>query len=481
MNIQPFQSLVKEKCGLCFEEGKVAMLADGILARMSQLGMAIDTDYLACLRQNEAEFHSLVNLLTVNETYFFREPEHLNLLADKIMPEMLANKTPGDPVRILCAGCATGEEPYSIMMKLFEKYGPGIRELVSITGVDIDSVALGMAERGVYSGLSFRGFPDHLRHKYFEKSENDHYRVRNIIREKIGFRKMNLLNDPFSDMLGRLDAIFYRNVSIYFDPPTQLCIFNRLAALLREKGWLFVSATETLSHNHGVLPLVERDGIFCFQNKGKRNGDDQHKRAISSSAPAQRKKPSLAPLPPVSSKQRPDRRLSKLLSFEDALALAENKRYGEALGCLDTLLEQDRSSIKSYMLKAGVLINMKRLDDAERTCRQGIERQRWNLEGHLLLGLIAKLKGDSETAVQRFKEAVYIQSSCWLGHFYLAEVYGIRNESKQAIREYEIAIKLLSKDSPPDHGLTFFPLAFRPEQIKHLCLHNLNRLKKSTG
>ncbi len=483
MNIQPFQSLVKEKCGLCFEAEKAAVLNDSILARMTKRGMTRDTEYLACLRQDDNEFHSLVNLLTVNETYFFREPAHLDLLTEQLLPEMLPCKTPAEPVRILCAGCSTGEEPYSVMMKLFEKFGAGIRGLVSVIGVDIDSAALERAEQGVYSGFSFREFPKALRDKYFEEVGNDCYRVRDFIRERVSFRKLNLLSDLYPDILCGLDAIFYRNVSIYFDAPTQLSIFNRLAGLLKEKGWLFVSSTETLSHNHGILALIELEGVFCFQKSGTPGRGDR-KRPAGAGPEAGRIKevrPGLSafrPVPPALPKQAANRRQVKPLSFNDALALAGKKQYEESLQCLDLLLEQDQSFMKAYMLKAGVLINMKRLNEAEKVCKQSIERERWNLEGHLLLGLIAKLKSDHETAIKRFKEAVYIQSSCWLGHFYLAEIQVLRNETKQAIREYEIVTKLLSKGDLADHGLTFFPLAFPAEQIKHLCQHNLEKLRR---
>ncbi len=483
MNIQPFQSLVKEKCGLCFEAEKVAVLNDGILARMTQCGLTKDAEYLACLRWDDDEFHSLVNLLTVNETYFFREPAHLDLLADKLLPEMLACKTPSEPVRILCAGCSTGEEPYSVMMRLFEKFGPGIRGLVSIVGVDIDSAALSRAEQGVYSGLSFRDFPEVLRDKYFEKLGGDRYRVQDFLRERISFRKLNLLSDQYPDLLCGLDAIFYRNVSIYFDSPTQLSIFNRLSGCLRERGWLFVSSTETLSHQQGVLALVELNGVFCFQKNGALDKGDGKKHVGREPAgrepeavkrrDVRRDLSALRPAPAALPKQS---RPKQAVTFDDALSMARKKNYAESLKCLEQLLEQDPSLLKAYMLKAGVLINMKRLEEAEMVCNQGIARERWHLEGHLLLGLIAKLKNDHETALKRFKEAVYIQSSCWLGHFYLAEIQMARKETRQAIREYQIVTKLLDKGDLADHGLTFFPLAFPAEQIKHLCLFNLKKL-----
>ena len=172
MDIQPFKSIIKERSGLRFETEKEATLADGIRARMSQRGMMTDAEYLACLMRDEGEFHTLVNLLTINETYFLREPVHLDLLADRLLSTMLAERKPGEPIRILCAGCSTGEEPYSVMIKLLEKYGAGIKGLISIIGADIDSDALNRAKQGIYSGFSFRDFPVALREKYFEPTED---------------------------------------------------------------------------------------------------------------------------------------------------------------------------------------------------------------------------------------------------------------------------------------------------------------------
>lgn len=502
MDIQPFKSIVRERSGLCFETEKEATLADGIRARMSRRGMATDTEYLSCLMHDQDEFHFLVNLLTINETYFLREPVHLDLLANRLVSAMLAERKPEDTIRIFCAGCSTGEEPYSVMIKLLEKYGAGIRGLISIIGADIDSDAIGKAKQGVYSGFSFRDFPAALREKYFEPTEDGRHRIRDFVREKVEFMKLNLMSDRYPDLLCDIDVIFYRNVSIYFEPETQRSIFDKLAGRLREKGWLFVSATETLSHNHGVLPLVELDGVFCYQKNvelsigrrakqkplaGESSPAEARMKTVRSAAVTRPQSLMHVSRPPsaIQTARQADTTYDKTRtersSFKDALVLARNKNYDESLRCMDGLLEQDPSFIKGYILKAEILITMERLDEAERICLRSIEIDRWGMEGHLLLGMIAKLRNESEAAVKRFQEALYIQSSCWLGHFNLAEIYAVRGEVKNAFREYGIAINLLNKADGVNHGLPFFLLGFSVDQIKRLCQHNLLKLKQENA
>jgi chemotaxis protein methyltransferase CheR len=504
MNLEPFKDLIKENCGLCFQAEKEALLADNIRARMFGRGLSRESDYLASLQRDDNELHHLINLLTINETYFYREPVHLEILADRLFPAMLASGTPANPVRILCAGCSSGEEPYSVMITLLEKYGPGVSSLVSVIGADIDSSVLSKAQQGRYGPLSFRGFPGRLRDKYFEPAGDNHYTIRNFLKDAVQFMNVNLKKDLFPETLQNLDTIFYRNVSIYFEPETRRNIFDRLAGLLKEKGWLFVSSTETLSHNHGSLTLVELDGVFCYQKNIPLALTDR--RRPSSPSPEQpgaavkipvakpaaivprprpgpvQGLPAIQPVRPpatgtvLKAKPRTDRSI-----FDEALALAKNKNYEQALDRLGVLLKAEPSFVKGYLLKTGILINLKLLDEAERVGRHCIELDRWSLEGHLLLGLIARLQRDNQTAGQRFKEALYIQSSCWLAHFYLADIHNEVGERKNAVHEYETVVRLLAKGDLPAQGLTFFPLAFPAEQIVHLCHHNLKKLKQKTG
>jgi chemotaxis protein methyltransferase CheR len=490
----PFKNLIREKCGLCFEDIRTVSLREGIETRMSKSEVRSHTAYFELLFSDSNEFHRLINLLTINETYFFREPVHLQLLVKRILPALLADKKAGEKVRIVSAGCSTGEEPYSLAMAIMEEYGAEIRNFIAITGFDIDTDAIAGAEEGVFTAHSFRNFSADLQAKYFEQ-DGTLYRIRKTVRQKVGFLKHNLLSEEYPSALQAADVVFYRNVSIYFEPETQKNIFTKLAGILKEGGYLFVSSTETLSHNIGVLSLVEMDNMFLYRKSielalyERRNefrstdrgpsiaaplcAESPRAKSAASSRPV-RKRDAAAPI----CKTIKERRLDLHSLFDEALLMARAKQYDEALGRIRTLLEQDPSFVKAYMLKAGILVNMKRLDEAQGVCLQSIGMDQWCLEGYLILGLIAKIRNDDDEALKRFKEALYIQSSCWLAHFYLGDIYRSRGEWEKAGREYEIVAKLLKKGDLTDHGLTFFPLSFPVEQVVHLCAHNLAEIRK---
>lgn len=511
MDLAPFKGLIKEKCGLSFEDLRGGNLVTGICKRMSLKGMDSHGEYLECLMSDQEEFQLLVSLLTINETYFFREPAHIQLLTGRVLPEFLGGGRGAEKIRILSAGCSTGEEPYSLVMSIMEKYGLGIRDFVSVTGADIDDEALDKAKKGIFNSHSFRGVPDKLKEKYFEVCGDNKYRIRDLVRERVSFRKLNLLGDEYPPEFEGLDIIFYRNVSIYFESETQEKIFSKLAGLLREKGVLFVSSTETISHNSGILSLVEMDGQYFFRKDFQSAGGCRH--IPADPLPVKREMPVSPPVAQATALRRaalelagrgvmsaargvvPDKagvaaavmsRREEVVSgvkeqgvlFDEALSLAKEKKYDEALGLIDGMLGRDPSYVGAYMLKAGILLNMKRPEESQASCLQGIERDKWCVEAYLLLGLIARGGGDDETARMRFKEALYINPSIWPAHFYLAEIYREAGNAVKACREYEIVAKLLGKGNAEGHGFTFFPLSVPAHQIEHLCKHNISRLRK---
>ncbi|MGO9014930.1 MAG: CheR family methyltransferase [Dissulfurispiraceae bacterium] len=491
MNLIPFKNLIRDRCGLHFEDVRTASLSEGIRNRMEQKGMSSYPNYLDCLVYDQDEFQCLVNLLTVNETYFFREPGHLQLLTDRVIPELLATKKTGDKIRIISAGCSTGEEPYSLVIAVMEKYGAAANAFCTVIGADIDGDAVCKAEKGVYNTLSFRGLSDDLRERYFEPMPGNQHRIKDFIRERVEFRRLNLLSDDYPSEFSGADVIFYRNVSIYFEPDVQKHIFTKLAGILNENGYLFVSSTETLSHNIGVLSLVEINGIFLYEkhieiclDERRRQHAPKEKKEVVRERPERKSPPGNAgaaerkkALTSVLTRS-DDRRKDSPSLFDNVLSLAKEKRYEEALEKTESLIGQDPTFVKAYSLKAGILINMKRLEEAEAVCLMGIAKDLWCLEAYLLLGLISRIRNDEESALKRFKEALYIQSSCWLAHFYLADIHASRGEVEKACREYEIVIKLLTKGDVADHGLTFFPLSFPAENMAHLCRHNLTELRK---
>ncbi len=498
MDLTPFKNLIKDKCGFLVDSGKESTLVAGIKERMLKNKLDCHTLYYNYLFQNQKEFQSLIALLTINETYFFREPNHYQLFSEKIIPELMIKRNQGTKINILSAGCSTGEEPYSLVMVLMEKYGEVMNDFFTVTGADIDDGALSKARKGIFCAGSFRAIDNKLKKRYFRKVGNNRYEIKKLVKYNVILQSHNLLSDSYTDSLQGMDIIFYRNVSIYFDRETQKNIFRKFSQILNDKGYIFVSSTETFYHDVGILSLIEKDGIYLYQkNPAIESVVGQH------SIPQKTKEISLNPKP--QSKQlhdsdflsRPHRHKIKIRKperkkqnlkvkpkrkdprelFEETLLLFSNKKNEAALNTVDKLLEDDKS-IKVYNLKTSILINLQRLEEAKEVCLKTFEEDQWNLEGYLLLGLIAKKENNKDEIIKRFKEAIYIQPSSWLAHFYLAEVYYTLNELRRAFKEFKIVIEILEKGNAHNHGLTYLPFKFPEEQLIHLCSHKIEILKK---
>ena len=164
--------------------------------------------------------------------------------------------------------------------------------------------------------------------------------------------------------------------------------------------------------------------------------------------------------------------------YDEALALAKVKEYGKAMNLIDELLALDPSHVKACTLKANILVNLDRAEDALDLASRAVAMDQFCLEGYLLLGLIAKMKGDADDSIKQFKMALYVRPSCWLAHLYLGEIYHSRSEREKAGREYGIVRNLLEADGASDPGLSIFPMSMPAEQILHLCRHRLAQMHK---
>ena len=491
MDLTPFKNMIQDRCGFSFDKNREATLTRIILDRMPENSIKSDAEYLSLLCRNQDELQRLINLFTVNETYFFREPAHLKLFSERLVPELLKKRGNGVTLRILSAGCSTGEEPYSLGIKLAERYGTASQNLFSITGIDVDTEAVRIANNGIFGRGSFRNFEDRLKKKYFEKVDKNHYRLRRIIKDRVTFYNFNLLSDFYPNMLRNMDFIFYRNVSIYFEAETQEKVFKKLSQIVNEGGYIVLSSTETLSHNLSALPLIELDGMFLYKKNGRPNIKTQGIAAASNRSGSGL---SLSPGSKYSSNRKSNilaiqnapaiqKNISNKISsyeelFDKALSLARKKKYDNALKMLCELIAVDPFFIKAYILQISILINLNQLEKAEKICLKIIDTDQFCREAYLLSGLIAKLRSDEEDALKKFKKALYIKPSCWVAHFYSAEIYRSCGELEPAIREYGIVVKLFEKGEISDHGLTLFPFSFTQEQMIHLCQYNLSDMKR---
>lgn len=484
------KELIRETCGFYFNAEREDSLIKAVKKRMSSRDIPSAERYLSLLQTDQGELNALVELLTINETYFFREPEHLKLVIETLIPELLAHHD-CSPLKIVSAGCSTGEEPYSVAMLLREKYGAESARLFKITGIDIDAQAISAARNGIYGKPAFRGMDAELLNRYFEPAAKGTYRISETIKQQTSFEVLNLLSNAYPPTLCCADIIMYRNVSIYFPQEIQQRIFGRLAELLNEGGALVVGASETLHHDTGILTLQQRNSLFYFSKPSHilitdRRAAPRHAplaaaaKPLPPHAPAERhaNKQTKPTAKPAQKHVAPANGLPREL-FDQALALARDNRHEEALDLLETILGQERSFIKAHGLKASLLLNSDRHDEARNASEQMLALDPLCREAYLMLGIIARHQGDDGEAFKRFREALYLDASCWLAHFYTAEIMFSRKESKRARSSYETVLSLLESGPLDKLGQAFFPLAFNPQQYISVCRHKLSLLKEN--
>ncbi|HXE96421.1 MAG TPA: CheR family methyltransferase [Dongiaceae bacterium] len=494
MNLAPFKELMLRTCGHSFEKDREQALSASLGRRMAARGIAGHDEYFSLLLRDCEELRRLTEMLTVNETYFFREPEHLNLMVEKLLPEFMVARNQR-PVRILSAGCSTGEEPYSIAILLRERFGTESERLFTITGVDIDSNVIASAKQGVYGRGSFRGMDRSLLERYFEPCGSDRFQVMESIRKLVGFEVVNLLNASYPHRMQQPDIILYRNVSIYFPGQVQREIFGKLAELLAEDGCLLVGATETIHHDIGILSLVKQDSLFYYRKTPPLLFEERRTSGRHTSSPerASREKAQRAPvkrltgghLPPPTGN--PDKRsqASKQSDvrelFDAAVELAHNSQHDKALGILNAIIKLDSTFEKAYTLMGSLLLSASRLDEARDVCESILARDALCLEAYLMLGITSRQNGDYDGAIKRFREAIYLDTNCWLAHFYTAEILFAQQDEKRARSSFETAVSILEKGSLHEHGRAFFPLSFNAEQFIVICRHKLSLLTPTGG
>lgn len=244
--------LIYEHAGISLKSSKQDMVYSRLARRLRANSIDNFRDYLALLESgNQVEWEAFVNSLTTNLTSFFREPHHFPVLAE----HALKHRGHG-PFSLWCTAASTGEEPYSMAMTMVDTFG-SFTPPVSIVATDLDTNVLAKAEAGVYPYERVEKLAADVVKRFFLKgtgTQSGFVRVRPELRAMITFRPLNLLSDNWP-IRGPLDAIFCRNVMIYFDKETQLRILQRLAPLLNQQGLLFAGHSENFHNATHIFKL----------------------------------------------------------------------------------------------------------------------------------------------------------------------------------------------------------------------------------
>jgi two-component system CheB/CheR fusion protein len=252
---------VKRSRGFDLTGYKRASLTRRVQKRMQEVGVASYGEFAELLDRDAAEFERLCNTVLINVTAFFRDGVPWDYLTTDIVPRILEAKQPGDAIRVWSAGCASGEEAYTLAMVLAEAIGhETFRERVKIYATDVDEGALAVARQGAYSAKETEGVPPELLEKYFERHDA-RYVFRKDLRRAVIFGRNDLVQDA---PISRVDLLVCRNTLMYFDAATQAKILARFHFALADHGYLFLGRAETLlAHNTTFTPVDLKRRIFA--------------------------------------------------------------------------------------------------------------------------------------------------------------------------------------------------------------------------
>jgi chemotaxis protein methyltransferase CheR len=262
LDYEYLRKILKDQSGLDLSADKQYLIESRLLPLARKAGMPGITELVQKMRSGSTIFISqVVEAMTTNETFFFRDKVPFDHFRESIMPEIIKARANRKSVRIWCAAGSTGQEPYSLAMCLKEMGAALNGWRLEILATDLSQEVIEKSKAGIYSQFEVqRGLPIQMLVKYF-KQTGELWQINADMRAMVQHRQLNLLHD-FSQ-LGVFDVIFCRNVLIYFDQETKVNIFNRLAKVIEPDGFLVLGAAETVVGLTDVFkPFPERRGLY---------------------------------------------------------------------------------------------------------------------------------------------------------------------------------------------------------------------------
>ena len=419
---------IAQNMGLHFPPARRPELQRGLIAAAAEFGfadIAACADWLFSASLSPPQLHTLASHLTVGETYFFRERKTFDALAQHILPELLRRRRGCERrLRLWSAACSTGEEPYSLAI-LVQQLLPDWQDWhITILATDINPRFLQKAAAGVYGEWSFRDSPSWLKERYFTRTRDGRFAIRQHIRNSVSFAPINLAHDSFPSLAtgtNAMDVIFCRNVLMYFTPAHAHKVVDNLRSALTDDGWLAVSPTECSQVLFSRFAVVNfPDSILYRKCKAEA--------AIPVVAVAET---------PAARSQRENAPLGSIQRREKSSASSDGSRASEPQG---------------FSRMARALANQGRLPDALAWSERWIGADKIDPAAHYLHAMVLQEMGKSEAARHALDRAVYLKPDFALAHFALGNLARADARSSSANRHFANALHVL-RGCPPDEVL----------------------------
>ena len=481
VDVDRFRHLVTRRLGLALDDAKLGFLGEVLGRRLAACGGTLD-GYLATLASPsaEAEIGALAQELTVPETYFFRNIDQFHVLRECALPDRLAARSSQGPVRILSAGCASGEEALSIAMVAEDVAGLGGK--VAITAVDLNPAILRKAAAGRFSNWAFRETPPDVQRRWFRKEVGE-FVVADALLRSVRFEVRNLVDDdaelwrPQSQ-----DIVFCRNVLMYFPADAARAVVARLAEALAAGGYLFLGHAETLRGLSQDFHLRHSHGTFYYQRRGAA-GQAQADPAPAARPTVRTEAGELEDQDWVAAIDRSAGRIQRLADrapraaataaaqerseFGQAFDLLSRERYSEAIALLDTRPAAVLDDPDAMLLRAALLAHSGRLALAEAACRRLLKVDEMSAGAHHVLALCREGSGDTAGAAEQDRMAAHLDPAFAMPRLRLGQRARRRGDLETARRELSQALVLLRGEDPA--RLLLFGGGFRREALLSLC------------
>ncbi len=421
-------------------------LAEGYLGAQALLQKMIAEPFCA-------ERIKLIENITIDESYFFRDDTQIDFLKYDYLPKLIEKKRQvGDKqLRIWSAGCSTGQEIYSIAILLHKLLVDYDSWNLHLLGTDISHQSLSRAKHAEYSAWNIRTGQGFISSSgYFQELAEDHFRLSDEIKAKVNFSYLNLAEDSFPSIMSgtcALDIILCRNVFIYFDEATIRRANSRFSESLNENGILMLSATDPLIIDKDYFIQERKENVFFLRKKSL----------------------FFAPItPPVAEPKIQLVQQSNKQAFE--LNLAEAKRliikhlsaaeWQIGLNQVNKTLESDVYDAELLQFKAKCLINLGQMSAAQKACEQSIIQDDVEPHSYLLYGLILMQRGYLSEAETAFRQTIFLNNAFMEAHYQLGQILLKKGKKKLAIKSIQNALALAALEKPdrPIHNV--IPLTY---------------------
>ncbi len=432
------RALIASRLGLDFAEHRRADLEQALLRASRSASIPAPEAYLtwlATLPDESPEWRRLAGHLTVGETYFFRDRASFEALEQQVLPSLIAARRSGGTLRLRfwSAGCATGEEPYSLAI-LLDRFLPDRADwAVTILATDINPTALEAARRACYREWAFRETPPAIRDRYFRLRGTETFELDERIRRMVTFAPLNLAENGYPNLVtntAAMDLILCRNVLMYFTPEAQRETVARLGRALVAKGWLLVSPAEGSAELFRPLVPVNFPGAIFYR------------RPIVPTA-------SLPPLPPREGGRWGEGWVHGFTAHPTLFPAPEMERPrsmpsdpvpSPPAAQADVALPDTAAILQ----RARALADQGDLEEARRLCDAVLAQDRLDPEAHLLLAAICQERAEIPAALEALRRAIYLTPESVPAHFLLGSLLLQQGERRRGRRYMETVVRLLS-------------------------------------